>query len=283
MIPTRHALKEIFDNEEAALNFLTEQNIVLPITACPFDGSSITRLSLTRFRCRKKSHRGKYSMLSGTILEECRIKLGDFAYIMYSYICCIPIKSILLMTGHSKKTVHRIIKIFRQRICSEVEECYNKIGGENVVVQLDESKFGKRKYNRGHRVEGVWVFGGVEVTEQRRLFAVVVNARDNQTLNELILQHVLPGSIVVTDGWKGYSQFKQNELFSHQSVNHSMEYVNVAGFHTNHIEGTWNGIKMRIPPQSRTKRRIHGRLFEFIWRRTHESRLWSAFLRALGC
>ncbi|KCZ77845.1 hypothetical protein H311_01137, partial [Anncaliia algerae PRA109] len=39
-----------------------------------------------------------------------------------------------------------------------------KIGGPGIQVQLDESKFGKRKYNRGRRIEGVWVFGGVEKT-----------------------------------------------------------------------------------------------------------------------
>ena len=39
------------------------------------------------------------------------------------------------------------------------------IGGDGVIVEIDESKFGKRKYNnRGHRVEGVWVVGGVEIT-----------------------------------------------------------------------------------------------------------------------
>lgn len=34
------------------------------------------------------------------------------------------------------------------------------VGGPGRHVEIDESKFGKRKYWRGHAVEGVWVFGG---------------------------------------------------------------------------------------------------------------------------
>ena len=41
-------------------------------------------------------------------------------------------------------------------ICSSV-----KIG-EGQVVEIDESKFGKRKYDKGHHMEGKWVFGGIE-------------------------------------------------------------------------------------------------------------------------
>jgi len=39
-----------------------------------------------------------------------------------------------------------------------VEEESEPIGGPGKVVEVDESKFGKRKYHRGHRVDGVWVY-----------------------------------------------------------------------------------------------------------------------------
>jgi hypothetical protein len=58
-----------------------------------------------------------------------------------------------------------------------------KIGGEGTTVQIDKSKFGKRKKTkngRGHRVEGAWVFGGgVEVGagawDNNKYFWVVEN------------------------------------------------------------------------------------------------------------
>ena len=33
----------------------------------------------------------------------------------------------------------------------------DKIGGKGQIVEIDESKFGKRKYHRGHHVDGSWV------------------------------------------------------------------------------------------------------------------------------
>ncbi|KAK3877360.1 hypothetical protein Pcinc_017915 [Petrolisthes cinctipes] len=37
-----------------------------------------------------------------------------------------------------------------------------KIGGPWKIVEIDESKFWRRKYNVGHFVEGQWVFGGIQ-------------------------------------------------------------------------------------------------------------------------
>jgi len=106
-------------------------------------------------------------------------------------------------------------------------------------VEIDESKFGKRKYHRGHRVEGAWVVGGVERTEERRCFLVVVQDRSQETLLQLIKDNVAPGSIVHTDYWKGYDGMDRLFGFgyTHRKVNHSREFITADGIHTNTIEG----------------------------------------------
>ena len=38
-----------------------------------------------------------------------------------------------------------------------------KIDGMGKIVEVDESKFGRRKYNRGRDRDGQWVFGGVDL------------------------------------------------------------------------------------------------------------------------
>lgn len=43
------------------------------------------------------------------------------------------------------------------------------IGGPNIIVEIDESKFGRHQYTRGHHVEGVWLLGLVERTPERRV------------------------------------------------------------------------------------------------------------------
>ena len=35
------------------------------------------------------------------------------------------------------------------------------IGGPGKVVEIGESKFGKKKSHKGHNMEGQWVFGGI--------------------------------------------------------------------------------------------------------------------------
>ena len=155
------------------------------------------------------------------------------------------------------------------------------IGGPGIIVEIDESKFGKRKYHRGHRVEGVWVIGGVERSDERKMFAKVINNRSARTLLDVISSHVLPGSIVYTDLWKGYSQLENQLSMEHFTVNHSRTFVDPStGVHTNTIEGTWNAVKFSIAPRNRTRNSVEGHLLEFIWRRKHATDLWNGLMEA---
>jgi hypothetical protein len=156
------------------------------------------------------------------------------------------------------------------------------IGDQGVVVEVDESKFGKHKYHRGHHVEGVWVIGGVERTNERLMFSEVVDRRDTQTLIDVISRHMAEGSIVYTDMWRGYAQLEDLLNIQHRTVNHSQHVVNSEdGTHTNSIEGTWKGIKLKVSPKNRTREDMEGHLLEFIWQRKHAADLWNNFIDVL--
>lgn len=68
-----------------------------------------------------------------------------------------------------------------------------KIGGPGcvVLVQIDESKFGKRKYNRGRNVEGHWVLGMIQdKSDDLRMEVCPENVRTSEVLVPLIKKHI---------------------------------------------------------------------------------------------
>jgi transposase-like protein len=128
----------------------------------------------------------------------------------------------------------------------EEEEARGKIGGFGVVVQIDESKFGKRKYNKGRRTEGHWVLGIIaDGSDDLRLILCPNNKRTANELLPIIQQHVLPGTTIRTDLWRAYADLG-NLGFIHKVVNHSDKvnpFVATDGTHTNRIEASWRPAK----------------------------------------
>uniref|UniRef100_A0A915ELM4 ISXO2-like transposase domain-containing protein n=1 Tax=Ditylenchus dipsaci TaxID=166011 RepID=A0A915ELM4_9BILA len=88
------------------------------------------------------------------------------------------------------------------------------IGGPGDVVEIDESKFGKRKYHRGHRVEGSWVFEGIS-RSSGDVFMVQVEKQfgfrilDRATLLPLIQRWIKKESIVIADCWRAYDNLEE--------------------------------------------------------------------------
>ncbi|XP_017466934.1 PREDICTED: uncharacterized protein LOC108359533 [Rhagoletis zephyria] len=123
-----------------------------------------------------------------------------------------------------------------------------KIGGVGSIVEIDESKFGRRKYHRGHAVEGQWVFGGVE-RGTNKCFLVPVEKRDKETLLAVIKNWILPNTTIVSDFWKAYDCLS-DEGYVHFKVNFKDPETQQ---HTNTIEGLWRHVKYSIPQYHRNK------------------------------
>ena len=85
-------------------------------------------------------------------------------------------------------------------------EQQGKIRCSGIVIEIDENKIGKRKYNRGRMVEGHWILGLIERlgNGQRGKFRLAIlpdNRRDEETLLPIIIEHCQRGSEIHTDGW----------------------------------------------------------------------------------
>ena len=104
----------------------------------------------------------------------------------------------------------------------------------------------------------IWVFG-MKVRGQKICIVIVVECRDTATLMPLIIKHVRPGSIIMSDCWKAYDSIYQHG-YEHYTVNHTFNFVNPDiidkdfKVHTNGIESIWKDIKMHLKKMAGIKR-----------------------------
>ena len=153
--------------------------------------------------------------------------------------------------------------------CYEVCEFWlgeqQQIGGPGKTVEIDESKFGKSKYNRGRDIIGKWVFG-LHERETKKLLLFPVQQRNSATLLPLVQQHVLPGTTIYSDQWRAYE--KLGKLgYVHQTVNHSEEFVTETGVHTQGIERSWRDAKSWVLRSGNKEELYHKYLARYLFAR----------------
>jgi ISXO2-like transposase domain len=279
--PSLIDLKNIFFNESEAIQFLFDNRLLYKQPLCGKCRKNTYNYQKL-WKCSNKNCNWCISIYRDTIFSNSNLKPNIILFLVYLWLSKCSNHSIITMTNLSSSTISCFINQFRDLITFNVKENHQKIGGEGIVVEIDESKFGKRKYNKGHLVEGVWVVGGVERTSERLFFAEPVKDRTSKTLIDVIKRNVKPDTIIYSDMWKGYTSIPDLLKLEHQTVNHSVNFVNPnTGTHTNTIEGTWNGLKLNISKRNYNIDRIEGHLFEFIWRRQNNNDLWSGVLNIL--
>ena len=187
-------LREVLYDKEVCIQWLQEKDLIASKRACPDCDEEMVftrcsdRSDGLKWRCRKGKGRNKHvkevSLRKGSWFEQSNFTLEEITEYTYLWTQGMEQKQIRKELGCSKQT-----SVDWSMFCRETCEVLvylesEPIGGAGKRVQIDESKFGKRKYHRGHRVEGQWVFGGIE-EDTRRCFMVPVEKRDRAVGNPL--------------------------------------------------------------------------------------------------
>ena len=127
-----------------------------------------------------------------------------------------------------------------------------KIQEFHGIVKIDGSLFGRKIKYKGNpqKSKKVWIVGLME-RKSNKLILYPVKDRSAETLENIIIKHVRPGSTIYTDGWRGYGKLKQFN-YTHFVVNHrnifKAKYENsdtgdILSVHTNKIERAWQHVK----------------------------------------
>ncbi|XP_069968835.1 uncharacterized protein [Bactrocera oleae] len=148
------------------------------------------------------------------------------------------------------------------------QEKLGKIGGPGKKVQIDESKFGKRKYNKGRRVEGYWVLGMVEDgSEDLRLEVCPDNVRAAEVLISLLR------NCLTTHGYE------------HRRVTHSNPdnpFVAEDGTHIQRIEPQWRVMKRFFAKDNyNNPENFADLIIEYVWRKNRANKHEDPFVKLI--
>ncbi|KAL6418005.1 hypothetical protein ACFW04_012012 [Cataglyphis niger] len=103
--------------------------------------------------------------------------------------------------------------------CREVDISSEQIGGEDKIVEIDEVKIGKKKYNKD------------------------LSDRSAETLLLVIKKWIKPSTKIIS----AKNHCLNNEEYLHEKMNHKYNFVDSdTNIHTQHIERTWRDTHVII-------------------------------------
>lgn len=253
-----------FENNEASIEFFKAHGVLLKELDCPNCGHKCTlREDQHLFRCHKSfpvPHKKKrrpcgfsVSSFKGSFLNNSHLEPWQVLCFM-NFFCNKTFSHSearinLQLSNHS--TVDW--RSFCSEVCENWVENQDGVGGEGVLVEIDETLIVRRKHNVGRVLSQVWLFGGIERVSKKRFVVPLMNdegeplPRNKETLIPLIQKFIRPGSTVYSDSWRAYNSLGE-EGYRHWCVNHSVNFVDPIDkeIHTQNVERMWRDVKAYI-------------------------------------
>ena len=257
-----HKISKLYYSKEKCIAYLEEVRWSgKPI--CPYCGSKNTVTIKRELRHHCNSCKLSFSVLVGTIFEDCRLPLEKFFMLIALMLNARKGISAMQLSRDVGITVRSSWYAAMRVRCAMVESIRDMKG----TIEADEAYIGGKprhrnkpisdstaylanvdiqKPKRGRGTSKLKIEGFVE--RDGRVVTKLLNNLTTQTLLAMLKKHVKLGrSTIMTDEFRSYNKF--DEYVTHYTVNHKKkEYVR-GNVHTNTVEGYWSLIKNGIKGQ----------------------------------
>jgi len=172
-----------------------------------------------------------------------RISEAKFRQFLRLFSLDLEATKIAKLTSLNRNTVNRYTHLVRQRMAEDCER-QRPLGGE---VEVDESYFGPRRVRgkRGRGASGKTIVFGI-FKRNGKVYTEVVPDAKKRSLQAVIRGRVDIGSIIHSDGWRGYDGLVDLGYEKHFRVHHGKSEFARGRSHINGIEAFWSFAKVRL-------------------------------------
>lgn len=206
------------------------------------------------YKC--KDCRERFTVRIGTMFEDSNLPLKKWFYAIFLFLSHkrgissaqlardihVTQKTAWFMLHRIRHNIKDNDKTFEDE--TQVDETY--VGGKTSAKHQRRKNY--KAFKAGKKDMGRSVSTKVPVMgllSKGKVYTQVIADASATVLLDVIDRFIKKGSTVVSDGWSGYKNVKDN--YRHEVVQHSLGiYVNKRGFHTNGIEGYWSHFKRMI-------------------------------------
>uniref|UniRef100_A0A2A4JDY6 ISXO2-like transposase domain-containing protein n=1 Tax=Heliothis virescens TaxID=7102 RepID=A0A2A4JDY6_HELVI len=255
-----------------------------PSCGRPMNAETNTNYKLGfRWRCRRAGCNIIRSPLKGTFFERSNVSIR----LLLHFFRRDKVSQAARDVGVTRKTAIQIYHYLRE-VC-EVAEAHDRdmIGGDNDIVEVDETHLYTNKYHRGRLLQRqTWSFGCISRLTKKIHVELILN-KNRATLDPIIQQNVRQNSYIMSDQHRAYMGVHLRlGMRGHSSVNHSQQFtagtVNIpvdpslgipvpgssnvrCKVHTNTIERQWLELKRQCRT-CRSQRRLKWYMGEYMYR-----------------
>ncbi|RNI28296.1 IS1595 family transposase [Rufibacter immobilis] len=228
---------DFFKDEERCKQYLAQQRWG-DTPACPHCGCVKAYVTNRGYKCSEKLCHKKFTVTTGTIFENTKIKLRTWFAAMYlvtahkKCISSLQLSRDLNITQKSAWFVlHRIREMLKEKAPQMLEG----------TVEADETYVGGKAANKHKKVrkelreKGTGYVHKTPVSgllqRNGKVHTFIVAKADGSTLKPILREKVSSDAMLVTDGFGGYKDLYK-ELKAHKVINHAQDEYVRGEFHT---------------------------------------------------